>query len=397
MRRFIYLLLIVAAVFLGNYLWDKYQYKYHRPVFLTQHTSSGSLFPSENDSLGTVSGLTKGYDVIFSRQNAITNAVALIEPSVVSVNVIKTEVVRRYTNPFENPFFGFFDYTPYQREVKSIGTGIILTDDGFVVTNSHVVEGATKIMIVLADGRHFDAKLIDNDQIQDVAVLKLDAQNLPAAKIGTSKDLIIGEWCIAVGNPYGFIMKDSKPSVSVGVISAIERNFAENQEGKIYKKMIQTDAAINPGNSGGPLVNINGELIGINTFILSESGGSVGIGFAIPIDRVMKVAAEIMKFGKVRDIWFGFKVQDITPLIAAYMNLSNQDGVIITTVEKRGPADRIGIKAGDIIVSINGTPVNTADDAQMAVSDISVGDKFQIKILRNKKEINLTMVAIEAP
>lgn len=226
-----------------------------------------------------------------SRENAITNAVRLVEPAVVSVNVIKTEVVRA-RSPFGFGFFDFFGY-PMQRQVQSIGSGVIYDEEGYIITNAHVVSGATQIKVVLPDKREFDAGIVGIDQIHDIAKLKISGNKLPVAKLGDSKNLIIGEWSIALGNPYGFLMNDSKPSVSVGVISALNRSFAPREDRHNYKAMIQTDAAVNPGNSGGPLVNINGEVIGINTFIFSENGGNIGIGFAIPINSVKAILQAI--------------------------------------------------------------------------------------------------------
>jgi len=229
---------------------------------------------------------------IAARHNAITTAVQAVEPAVVSVNVIETEVIRR-GSPFGFSFFVFFDFAPMQRQVQSIGTGIIYDPDGYIITNAHVVSGATQIKVVLPDKREFDATVVGADDVQDIAKLKINGSRLPHAKLGSSKDLIIGEWSIALGNPYGFLMNDSKPSVSVGVISAVNRSFAPREDRRSYRNMIQTDAAINPGNSGGPLVNINGEVIGVNTFIFSENGGNIGIGFAIPIETVKSILASI--------------------------------------------------------------------------------------------------------
>ncbi len=221
------------------------------------------------------------------RETAITAAVRAVEPAVVSINVVKTQIIRG-GNPFGG-FFDFFGFGPTQRQVQSIGSGVIYDPKGFIVTNSHVVDGATQIKVVLPDKREFDARIVGVDNQRDIAKLKIDGSNLPFAKLGRSSDIIIGEWSIAVGNPYGFLMNDSNPSVSVGVISAVNRSFAPRNDNRSYRNMIQTDTAINPGNSGGPLVNIKGEIIGINTFILSESGGNIGIGFAIPIDAVKSI------------------------------------------------------------------------------------------------------------
>jgi serine protease Do len=329
------------------------------------------------------------------RKNAITNAVSIVEASVVSVNVVKTEIVRQNTDPLQNPFFGFFGRFPYERQVKSLGSGVIFSKEGYILTNSHVVEGASEIKIVLPDGRSMDGKLIGIDTAHDIAVVRAIGKNLPVAKLGTSSDLIIGEWSIAIGNPYGFFIKDSKPSVSVGVISAVKRNFSQNRNDKIYKDMIQTDAAINPGNSGGPLVNIFGEVIGINTFILSQSGGSIGIGFAIPIDRVKKIAAELIKYGGPRKIWFGFKVDNLNPMIANYFHLKNMDGVIVTSVDPKSPVYRQGLRRGDIILEINSHKIKNADDAEMAVSDISVGDTVILKIRGKIKSKKIIFKALE--
>ncbi len=331
----------------------------------------------------------KNTETLFSRRNAITNAVEKVEPSVVSINVIKTKIVRRRLSLF----FNFYDEIPYN--VKGIGSGVIFNENGYIITNAHVVEGATEIKIILTDNRQFDGEIIGLDEVHDIAILKIEGENIPHARLGTSDDLIIGEWSIALGNPYAFLIKDSKPSVSVGVISAVNRDFAENQDGKIYRRMIQTDAAINQGNSGGPLVNINGEVIGINSFIFSESGGNIGIGFAIPINRVKEVAQELIEYGKIREIWFGFKVQDLNPMLASYLGLKDLDGVLVNKVQENGPAAKAGLKKLDIITKINGLRIKDTADAELAVSDISVGDHLLIEVLRENKKIQIEILAKE--
>ncbi|MEA2095893.1 MAG: trypsin-like peptidase domain-containing protein [Candidatus Cloacimonadota bacterium] len=328
-------------------------------------------------------------EVYSSRRNAITNAAGIVKPAVVSVNVIKTQMVKRR----RSFFFGFYDEVPYS--IQGIGSGVIFSPDGFIITNAHVVEGATEIKIILTDTRQFDAKIVGIDTTHDIAVIKIEGNDLPFAKFGDSDNLIIGEWAIALGNPYGFLIKDSKPSVSVGVISAINRDFAENKEGKIYRHMIQTDTAINPGNSGGPLVNIYGEIIGINTFIFSESGGNIGIGFAIPVNAVKKSARELIEFGKIRSIWFGFKVQELNQLIASHLELKSLDGVLVNYIQRKSPAAKAGLKEGDIIIEINGNTIKDTRDAELVVSDISVGDEIVIGIIRNKKALKLNLKAVE--
>ncbi|OPX28158.1 MAG: hypothetical protein B1H06_03720 [Candidatus Cloacimonas sp. 4484_143] len=328
-------------------------------------------------------------EVYSSRRNAITNAAGIVEPAVVSVNVIKTQMVKRR----HSFFFGFYDEVPYS--IQGIGSGVIFSPDGFIITNAHVVEGATEIKVILTDTRQFDAKVIGIDTSHDIAVIKIEGDDLPFAKFGDSDELIIGEWAIALGNPYGFLIKDSKPSVSVGVISAINRDFAENKDGKIYRHMVQTDAAINQGNSGGPLANIFGEIIGINTFIFSESGGSIGMGFAIPVNAVKKSVRELIEFGKIRQIWFGFKVQEINPLIASHLELKSLDGVLVNYIQSKSPAAKAGLKEGDIVIEINGNIIKDTRDAELAVSDISVGDKIEIGIMRNGKTLELNLKAVE--
>ncbi len=347
------------------------------------------VVPEDTENERTIDKDLKTEEVYSSRRNAITNAAEIVEPAVVSVNVIKTQIVKRR----HSFFFGFYDEVPYS--IQGIGSGVIFSKDGFILTNAHVVEGATEIKVILTDTRQFDAKVIGIDTSHDIAVIKIEGVELPYAKFGDSDDLIIGEWAIALGNPYGFLIKDSKPSVSVGVISAINRDFAENKDGKIYRHMVQTDAAINQGNSGGPLVNIYGEIIGINTFIFSESGGSIGLGFAIPVNAVKKSARELIEFGKIRQIWFGFKVQEINPLIASHFELKSLDGVLVNYIQRKSPAEKAGLKEGDIVKDINGNVIKDTRDAELAVSDISVGDKIEIGIIRNDRALKLNLKAVE--
>lgn len=332
---------------------------------------------------------------IFTRDNSITKAVRNVAPSVVSINVVKTEIVTSYD--FFGPRSFFFDFFPrqYRQKVKSIGSGVIIDKDGYIITNAHVVKNATEIKVILPDSREFEGKIIGIDDLNDIAVLKIDGKSLPYATLGNSDDLIIGEWAIAFGNPFAFLIKNAEPSVTLGVISAVNRNFQMSDQGKIYKKMIQTDAAINPGNSGGPLTNINGELIGINTFIFTQSGGSEGIGFAIPINRVKKIANELSTYGKIRSVWFGFKVQDISKILAINLHLKSTNGVLVSYVEKSSPAQEAGLKKGDVIIKINDIDIKSTDDAEMAVSDIRVNETIKIVILRHNKQKTIYLTTKE--
>lgn len=328
-------------------------------------------------------------DLLTSRRNAITNAVEQVQPAVVSVNVIKTRVRRRIFNPF----FGFFDETPYQ--VRSIGSGVIFSEDGYIMTNAHVVEDATEIKILLEDERQFEAELIGYDNVHDLAILKISSDHLPIANLGESDDLIIGEWSIALGNPYAYLMKDSKPSVSVGVISALNRDFSQERDGRIYRRMIQTDAAINQGNSGGPLVNIHGEVIGINTFIFTETGGNIGLGFAIPINRAKRIASELIRYGEVRRVWFGFRVQDLNPMLKSYLDLDTEDGVMVASVERGSPVAEAGLQRGDVITEINNNKIRNTEDAELAVTDMKVGDTIILTIIREGEKLTLSYEAKE--
>ncbi|MCD4650262.1 MAG: trypsin-like peptidase domain-containing protein [Candidatus Cloacimonetes bacterium] len=324
-----------------------------------------------------------------SRHNAITSAVEKVEPAVVSINVIKTEIGRRIV-----PFFGYVE--PFRRKVPGLGSGVIFRADGYIITNAHVVNKATEIKVTLIDDRHFDGILVGIDTRHDIAIIKIETdEDIPFAKLGDSDQLIIGEWSIAVGNPYKFMIKDSNPSVSVGVISAVNRNFTETKDGKFYKEMVQTDAAINPGNSGGPLVNIYGEVIAINTFIFSESGGNIGIGFATPINRVKKIADELISYGKIRERWFGFQVQELNPIYASYLEATDVEGVIVSHVDSGGPAEKAGVKLEDIILKINDSAVTNTREAELSVSDIGVGELIKLTLLRKKKEITVVMTPEE--
>src|SRR2546423_7862982 len=258
----------------------------------TPSASSAQSVPSSQRTEGITS----------SRRTAITEAVARVAPSVVTV---QTEVMEQVPADVFEQFFGG---RSGQRAAAGLGSGFIVRSDGAILTNAHVVAGATRISVALRDGTSYPARLLGIDETNDLAVLKIDAKNLPVAPLGSSTSLMIGEWAIAIGNPYGFILANTEPSVTVGVVSGTGRNLAGQSEGAgVYVDMIQTDASINPGNSGGPLVNAVGEVIGVNSSIFTPSGGSVGIGFAIPINRARPVAADLLAHGVVRRPWVGIQ------------------------------------------------------------------------------------------
>ncbi len=265
-----------------------------------------------------------------------------------------------------------------------MGSGFIIDKKGHILTNEHVVENATQIVISLPDGRQFAGKLQGSDPATDLAVLKIEAKDLPVTHLGDSDDIIIGEWAIAIGNPFGFLISDSKPTVTVGVISAVNRDF-EPRGGHVYRGMIQTDAAINPGNSGGPLVNAVGEVIGINTFIFTESGGSLGIGFAIPINTAKRVIKELLQYGRVRQIWTGLRVQRVDRLIAQSLGLHRAEGVIISQIDQGSPGEKAGLEVGDVITEVNDHPIRGEKEIREVFYTAQAGDEFKLKVWRKGK------------
>jgi serine protease Do len=329
-----------------------------------------------------------------SRRNALVQAIERAAPAVVSINVVQIQRM-----PVMDPMFqDFFDLflgggrarRPQlrQREIESVGSGFIFDANGHIITNYHVIEGADSIAsVTLPDGRNLDVTLVGYDDITDLAVLKASAPNLPYIPLGSSDDLLTGEWAIAIGNPFGLLMSDPQPSVSVGVVSANHRrvNPRIGEGHRLYQNMIQTDAAINPGNSGGPLVNARGEVIGVNTMIFSQSGGSVGLGFAIPIDRAKRVAREIIQYGRRRNPWAGFKVEEIAnidPSGLRELGVTAQNGVLVVSILRDSPAYRAGLEAGDVITAINDQPILHATDVDFTIWGLFVGDTCTLDIQR---------------
>jgi serine protease Do len=341
-----------------------------------------------------------GQAIADSRQTAIVQAARKVGPAVVSISVTATRVVRASPwFPFRDQFFrDFFGERQYVEEVSNLGSGFIVSPQGFVVTNEHVVRNATEIKVTLPDGREYNASLVDSEQENDLAILEIDGGDLPYVALGNSDSLIIGEWAIAIGNPFGYLLSDAHPSVTVGVISALHRDV-KSSEGvvAVYKDMIQTDAAINPGNSGGPLIDALGEVIGVNAFIITKSGGSMGMGFAIPVNRVRYMIEEVSKYGRMRRIWIGLGVQEITPVLARSLGLERSDGVIISQVDQGSPAERSGLRRGDVIVAVNGLRVANFESARRAIFGARVGDVLEFEVMRDGKPESFDVKVEEAP
>ncbi len=270
---------------------------------------------------------------------------------------------------------------------KSLGSGFVIDRDGFILTNNHVIENAQKISVKLSDEREFQGRVVGRDSVTDIAVIKIDAgRDLPVASLGDSDRLEVGEWVMAIGNPFGL---DS--TVTVGIVSGKGRHLGTGS----YDSFIQTDASINPGNSGGPLVNVKGEVVGINAAIVSEGGGSIGIGFATPINLVRGVLPQLKTKGKASRGWLGVAVQRVTPEMAGSLGLSKPTGALVASVARDGPAGRAGIKAGDVIVNFDGNEIKRSDDLPLIVARSPVHKAVQVKLLRDKKEVAVPVIVGE--
>lgn len=364
------------------------------------------------------SGKTEGLDSVQQLEKVFEQVVEQVKPAVLSITSVKTikhgqqrgmPNDRFHSQPRSGPeegdpyknfrdFFGddFFDrffrprFPEGEFKIQGLGSGVIVdSKNGYIITNNHVVEDADELKVILGDRREFDGTVVGTDPQSDLAVIKIDGDNLPSAKLGDSDSIRVGQWAIAIGNPFGLTQ-----TVSVGVISAVGRaNVGVAQ----YEDMIQTDAAINPGNSGGPLVNIKGEIIGINTAIFTRSGGYQGIGFAIPVNMVKFIMRDLIEKGKVTRGWLGVVIQDINPALADSFNVSVTEGVIISDVQENSPAEKGGIKAGDIVVEYNGKPVRDVNHLRNIVAQTKAGEKAEVKVLRDGKEKTLTIEIGEQP
>jgi len=346
----------------------------------------------------------------------IADVAETVIPSVVSVVPTKIDTVHFYNNPFYrffgddfdgrggqdgSPFDFFFGQPPgnrgrdgqpprqeprmQERRQKGLGSGVIVSRSGHILTNYHVVSGADEIEVALSDERTYQAEILGSDSLSDVAVLKIkkDVDNLPVAYLGNSNNLRVGDWVVAVGNPFSLTS-----TVTSGIVSALGRSV---QATVAYEDYIQTDAAINPGNSGGALVNLDGELIGINTMIYSRSGGSMGIGFAIPIDMARRIMMDLITKGEVIRGWIGVTIQNIDEATREVMDLPHGEGVLIGNVTEGDPADRAGIKAGDVILSLNGQTMTSVNELRNTVAAISPGTEVPVTVFRNgeRKELKI--------
>ncbi len=308
-------------------------------------------------------------------------------PAVVNVESIvrstQTRGPRRAPQGMPPEFGEFFGAPQEPRRGGGIGSGVIVTSDGYILTNNHVVEGATEVKVSTSDRREFQAKVVGTDPKTDIAVLKIDGKNLSVLPISDSGRVQVGDIALAIGDPFGI-----GQTVTMGIISAIGRGGLNPEN---YEDFIQTDAAINPGNSGGALINTSGELIGINTAILSRNGGNQGIGFAIPVNMAREVMDQIVQKGKVSRGYMGAGVQDVTQEIARAFGLPSSNGSLITTVQPDSPAERAGMKAGDVVTAINGDPVQDAASLRLRISRTAPGTTVKLSVQRTEGQRELTI------
>ena len=341
---------------------------------------------------------TKSAETLTQLSDALSEVAAVSTPSV--VNISTTRVVKQseqtpfdfFDDPFFRRFFGDqFQHPNVPREHKeqSLGSGVIVSEDGYIVTNNHVIEKAQEIKVLLTNKRDYKAKLIGADPKTDIAVVKIEATGLPALAWGDSNRLRVGEVVFAIGNPFGL-----NSTLTMGVISAVGRANVGIAD---YEDFIQTDAAINPGNSGGALINVHGELVGINTAIVSRSGGYQGIGFAVPSGMAKQVMESLIKYKKVVRGWLGVSIQEVTSDLAEEFGVKDLKGALVSGVLKESPAEKAGIRQGDVLLGFNGKDVEDTGHLRNMVSQTPVGTKVKVRLLRQKKELELDVIIAELP
>ena len=320
-----------------------------------------------------------------------SDAVRKAEPAVVSIFTSKE--VKRPSNPFMNdPLFRHFFGERFEDEAQrafGLGSGVIISPKGYILTNQHVVEAADEIEVALADGKKLAAKVVGNDPETDLAVLKVDAQDLPAITLGQAENLRVGDVVLAIGNPLGV-----GQTVTMGIVSALHRTGLSINT---FENFIQTDAAINQGNSGGALIDSSGNLVGINTAILSQTGGSIGIGFAIPVSTAKQVMEQLIETGAVTRGWVGVELQEITADLADSFKLGTTAGVLVAGVQRGSPADRAGVKPGDIVVALDGTQVRDPDSMRTLIVALAPGKQITLKLKRGQSELELPVQVGKRP
>ena len=385
-RNKIFLFVVLIIFSAGSIIY--FNSKDSEKVFFDSSDSDYNLANYQKDS--------NNNSISSSRQTIITETVKNVSPAVVGINVTE---IRQYRDPFSNlfddPFFRQFfgNRGNYNQKVKGLGSGFIISPDGYILTNDHVAGNATEITITMTNGKHYNAKVVGTDPTSDICLLKVDGNDLPYVALGNSDDIMIGEWVIALGNPFGLFEINDKPTVTVGVISATGMNL-EPLNNRYYLNMLQTDAAINGGNSGGPLVNSIGEVIGMNTLIYTAGGseGNIGLSFAIPINKIKRIVTELKQKGSIdRDFDIGLRIQSIDEGIADYYNLPASRGVIITYIASGSPASKSGLNVGDIILEVDNFKINNEKTLISVFQEFRVGQTITLKIIRDNKEMDKKM------
>ncbi|MBI5234009.1 MAG: DegQ family serine endoprotease [Deltaproteobacteria bacterium] len=355
-----------------------------------------SNFNFQNTGFGQDAKISKETIGILTRTNqAMVEVAAAVKPAVVNISSTKTIKSRGFQNPFSNdPFFrrffgdefGFFN-KPREHKQSGLGSGVIVDKDGYILTNNHVISDADEIKVKLSDKREFKGKIVGTDPKTDLAVIKIDSNNLPVLKIGDSDALKVGETVIAVGNPFGL-----NQTVTSGIVSATGRANVGIAD---YEDFIQTDAPINPGNSGGALVNVRGELVGINTAIFSTSGGYQGIGFAVPSSMARTIMETLVKKGKIIRGWLGVSIQPVTADLAKQFGLKDEKGALVGDVVEDSPAEKAGIQRGDVIMEYDGKEVGEPSSLRTMVANTSPGKEVKLKALRDGKPVEIRVVIAE--
>jgi serine protease Do len=373
----------------------------------TAATSPGlpAHFAVAQDGQQPAAASAQGDPIAGERRGAIVEATRKASPSVVSINVFQTQVYRVFPTPYDE-WFNFYypgvrQPRTAKRTVEGLGSGVIVDRRGYVLTNHHVVPGNAEILVNLSDGRRFGAELIGSSPDHDLAVLKIKdpPDDLPVASLGDSDTLDIAEWAIAIGSPFGYLLEDTNPTVTLGVVSALHRDIKAREGENQYLDMIQTDAAINPGNSGGALVNSRGEVVGINTFIISQSGGSIGIGFAVPINRGRWVMEEILKYGRIRPTFSGLNGVYLTNYAARERDIDPTEagGFFVEQVDPDSPAADAGLRARDIVRKVDGVAISDPHLAYRQFYEARVGSVLELTVSRGSKSFETKLTLVEAP
>ena len=362
-------------------------------AFFAGHGNVRAASAIDDNSVEALTSLDRAMEAVASRVTPAVVNVAVTARSK-DVDVFEGQNGQMQGNPFQGlppglrQFFGPMQQMPQQPQIEhGVGSGIIISPDGYIVTNNHVVDGATNIKVTLNDRRILSGKVVGVDKLNDLAVIKVNATNLPAIAWGDSTKLQPGQTVLAFGSPFGYFQF----SVTRGIVSAVNRPNPYSDDPRKPGDFIQTDAAINPGNSGGALVNAHGELVGINTFIISNSGSFAGAGFAIPSQIVRASAEQLIKNGKVEHGYLGISMNDVTPENAHFFNLDNARGAIVAQVTPDSPASRGGVQTGDVITELNGNTIDNGSALQVAVSEMTPGTKLALGVIRNGKLINLNL------